>query len=193
MKEVKISDEALQGKIFELTKKLQGYGISLEQWGTGKAKTVGHLAKEVLEGETVLVDINGEIVRRVELVHIDVRYTAGGTELQLVEDRQEFKDGRERRRGLTGISEKMKPGEDPLASAKRALHEELGVNNCGEIDSLGTKEETQTSPSYPGLTTEYLRHEMRTNLPDSAYRADGYVEEQQDKCTFFVWREVESK
>jgi len=185
-----ITKQQLSAQTLEITKRLSSHGVPLDSWGSGKAKTIGHLAKEILEGETVLVDKNGEIIRRVELVHVDVRYTSNGTELQLVEDRQEFKDGRVRRRGLTGISEKMKPEENPVVSAKRALMEELGVNDQANLESLGTQEKTQNSPSYPGLTTEYLRHEMRTIMPNSAFKPEGYVENQSDKSTYFVWKEV---
>lgn len=186
----KLTEAQLSAQVLEVANRLRGYGIPLEQWGIGKAKTIGHLAKEILEGETVLVDKNGEIIRRVELVHVDVRYKSEGMELQLIEDRQEFRDGRERRRGLTGISEKMKPGENPNVSAKRALSEELGINGRVDLENLGIEEETQTSPSYPGLTTEYLRHEMCTVLQYSAFRSEGYVENQTDKSTYFVWKEI---
>lgn len=190
MAEKLITEQRLSAQVLEITNKLKSYQIPLDKLGTGKAKTINHLAKEVLEGETVLVDNNGEVIRRVELVHIDVRYRSEGVELQLVEDRQEFKDGRSRRRGLTGISEKMKPGENPVVSARRALIEELGVNDQLNFESLDTEEGTQTSPSYPGLTTGYLRHEMQITLPNSAFRREGYVEDQSDKSTYFVWKEV---
>ncbi len=187
MSETDISETELAAQVEEVTDRLQAHGIPLEQWGVGKAKTVTHLAKEILEGETVLTEKSGELLRSVELVHLDVRYVSDGVELQLLEDRQEFADGRERRRGLAGLSEKMKPGEDPLSSARRALGEELGVNSENEVQDLGSEQESQTSPSYPGLTTEYTRHEMRTYLPKEAFKPEGYVERQQDKSTFFVW------
>lgn len=184
------TQDTLQAKTLEVKKLLQTYGVPVEQFGTGKAKTLEHLAQEILEGETVLVDKDGEIVRRVELVHIDVRFTQNGVELQLVEDRQVFTDGRERRRGLTGISEKMKPGENPSLSAKRALAEEIGVVVMTDVQSIGTEEETKTSPSYPGLSTEYLRHEMATTISEADFREDGYAEVQPDKTTYFVWRSI---
>ena len=120
MAETLIPESQLNAKISEIAGQLNGYGIPLDQWGKGKAKTIGHLAKEIIEGETVLVNKGSEIVRRVELVHVDVRHTNGDVELQFVEDRQVFKDGRERRRGLTGVSEKIKPGKDPRVAAERA-------------------------------------------------------------------------
>jgi len=77
-----------------------------------------------------------------------------------------------------------------MASARRALREELGVQNSNIIENLGIQSETQTSPSYPGLTTEYIRHEMHTNLPEQAFNPDGYVENQPDKNTYFVWKKL---
>lgn len=180
-----------QEQIIEVTKKLQSYGVTLDQWGTGPAKTVTQLAKEVFEGETVLIEQKGKIFRTVELVHIDVRFKAGETELQLFEDRQEFRDGRQRRRGFLGISEKVIPGEDPLSSAKRALMEELGISSHVHLNSTGVEKYTLPSPSYPGLMTKYKEYKMQTYIPDSAYKADGYVEEQTDKNTYFVWQKIE--
>lgn len=123
-------------------------------------------------------------------MHVDVRHMANGVEMQLFEDRQEFKDGRVRRRGLVGLSEKMKPDENPLLSAKRALAEELSFNSAGDIDDLGIERVDQQSPSYPGLPTEYLIHNMKTELPANAYNPEGYVEKQSDKSTFFIWKEI---
>jgi len=111
MTETFIPKAQLDTKVAEVINLLNDYDIPITHWGIGKAKTIEHLATEILEGETTLVDRNGEIIRQVELVHVDIRYTlADGVQLQLVEDRQHFHDGRERQRGLTGISEKMKPG-----------------------------------------------------------------------------------
>jgi hypothetical protein len=184
------TQDPLQAKTSEVKKLLQTYGVPVEQFGTGKAKTLEHLAQEILEGETVLVDKDGKIVRRVELVHIDVRFTQNGDEFQLVEDGQVFIDGRERRRGLTGISEKMKPGENPLICAKRALAEEIGVDSGNDIQVMETEEETKTSPSYPGLSTEYRRHKMKITISEKDFLEDGYTEVQPDKTTYFVWRRI---
>jgi len=175
----------------ELIEKLKSYNIPLKQWGTGEAKKINHLAKEVAEGESTLIDKDGEIIRSVGLVHIDVLYKAGDLNLQLIEDRQEFKGGRIRRRELTGISEKLKPGENPLTSAKRSLTEELGIDEECLVEDLGINEKIQVSPSYPGLKTLYTKHEMLTYLPRSAFRIDGYTEVQPDKNTFFIWKKIE--
>lgn len=184
------SETGLEAQILDITTQLRKYNLPLGEWGTGSAKTIKHLAKEILEGETGLFEENGEIIRRVEVAHLDVRCVTNGVEWQLLEDRQVFVDGRERRRGLTGLSEKMKPGEDSLLSARRALSEELGVNIPVQIEESRIERETRTSPSYPGLKTEYLRHEFTTYLPDSEFRFEGYSEVQLDKTTYFVWKEM---
>lgn len=186
MTEKLVLEPLLEVKVLELTKLLQLHGIPIEQFGVGEAKTIRHLAKEILEGETTL-----EVMRKIVGVQLQVECIVDGVKFQLVEDRQEFADGRERRRGLAGLSEKMKPGEDPVASAKRALAEELGIQDETKIESLGIREEIKTSPSYPGLTTKYLLFEMLTQLPESAFNPDGYVEHQEDKSTYFVWQEVQ--
>ena len=68
--------------------------------------------------------------------------------------------------------------------------EELNVQSGSEIDSIRVEEESKVSPSYPGLATEYLRHEMKTNLSAAAFKPEGYIEHQADKSTYFVWREL---
>ncbi len=188
--EIRIPKKQLKTQILEITNRLKSHGIPVERWGLGMAKTIAHLAKEIIEGETVITVENGEILRKVKLTHVDVRHVVNGVGLQLVEDRQEFKGGRKRRRRITGVTEKMKPGEGPISSAKRALLEELGINYKDKIESLGFEEKTRMSPSYPGLITKYSKYKMRVNLPNSAFRPEGYIEKQPDKRTFFIWEEI---
>lgn len=184
----------LQAEAMRAAHMLREYRIPVQQWGEGQAKTVLHLAQEILKGETELVIENGKLLRRISIAHVDVRYRRpDGVELRIVEDRQVFADGRVRERGRKRVSEKMKSGEDLLETAKRGLLEELGVKAELEFEDLGSKQEVQISSSYPGLTTEYNVHKMRTFLPDEAFNPEGYKEVQKDKTTYFVWREVLEK
>lgn len=173
--------------VADLKSKLSEYGIPLDEWGVGKAKTLRHLAQEVLAGETVLVESGREILRRVEFVHIEVTYDNGQSKLRLVEEKQVFRDGRERRRNLTGVSEKMLPGENPTSAAARALREEIGVYDS-HLSYQSSETETISSPSYPGLKTEYLKHEAESVIDESDFQPEGYIEEQDDKTTYFVWQ-----
>lgn len=180
----------LAAKIEEVATLLKSHGIPLEYWGVGKAKTVRHLVTEIIDRETELIAENGELKRKISVVHIDVEYNLNGQKLTLVEDRQEFKDGRIRKRGLDGVSEKMKPGENPFISSKRALLEELGLVVEAGFEHIVTSKKTLASSSYPGLITDYLVHQMRINMPLSLFHSEGYREVQIDKTTYFVWRKT---
>ncbi len=174
----------------QIKQKLEKHGISTENWGVGKAKTLEHLVKEVLAGETHLVESGNELLRRVEFVHVEVYFSKDGVTFQLIEDRQEFSDGRTRRRGLSGVSEKMSPNENVMNAITRALREELGVTHSTDIEYIGREDETIDSPSYPGLKTEYKKHEGSVNLSERDFNPSGYIEVQKDKKTFFVWKQI---
>ena len=176
-------------KMNSLISLLSEHGIDTSLFGQGQAKTLSHLLKEVEEGEAVFEVESGVLRRVISLVSIQIQSPYGE---QLVEDRQVFKDGRVRERGLTALAEKFKPGEDRIVAARRALQEELGVS--AEIaDTLvflegGTEEKVKTSPSYPGLISVYRVTNLSVELPAAAYDPSGYIEKQSDKSTYFLWK-----
>lgn len=145
----------------ELREWLEKNGIDCAAWGTGGAKSVRQLYDEVVAGETVLED--DPPLRRVEVVTLRVRQ--GGEEL--VEAAQLMSDGSVRRRDLAP-AEKVKPGEDVVAAALRCLGEELGVGAAGVVvERVSEPREpgAQPSPSYPGLPTAYVFHEVEVRVP----------------------------
>lgn len=177
-----------------LKKQLADAGIDTSLWGTGQAKTLAHLQKEVESGETILITgETGELLRRVVVGGADIYYQSpDGKKYRLKEDRQVFKDGRARRRDLgQAVSEKMKPDEEPMAAMIRGIKEELGISGEIALSETGTDIQQVTSPSYPGLESEYIRHKFQATLADEQFNPNGYVEEQSDKSTYFVWEEVE--
>ena len=176
-----------------LEQQLADAGIDVSQWGKGAAKTFEHLQKEIDSGEMVLVkDENGELLRRLVVGKADILYTSPeGKKYRLVEEKQVFKDGRERRRDLgEAISEKMKPDENPTEATARGVQEELGIEGDLDMKELAVNEERLVSPSYPGLTSQYILHRYEATLKDEQFKQDGYIEEQPDKSTYFVWKEV---
>lgn len=58
----------------DLSELLMGYGVPVSQFGQGGAKEVSDLAKEIKEGETVLYDDNGKLIRKVSVANVDVLY-----------------------------------------------------------------------------------------------------------------------
>ncbi|CAN5609283.1 hypothetical protein BH23PAT2_BH23PAT2_10170 [soil metagenome] len=183
-----VTDDDIQQKLFDAD-------IDVSLWGEGQAKTLSHLVNEINEGETLLeMDKTGELVRRVAVGRADVFFTdTDGQTYRLREDRQIFKDGRTRRRTdiEASLSEKMKFHEDPETAMIRGIQEELGISGGVALESTGTDEERMTSPSYPGLTSEYTSINFKALLTEKQYKPEGYIERQQDKDTYFVWDKVE--
>ena len=176
-----------------LKQQLEGAGIDTFLYGTGQAKTLAHFQKEIESGETVLIiGKEGELLRKVVVGVADVFYVSPeGKKYRLKEDRQVFKDGRERRRDSgQAVSEKMKPDENPNDAMIRGIREELGIEGEIILAETGADEQLLTSPSYPGLQSQYIRHKFEAVLNQEQFREDGYVEKQPDKSTYFVWEEV---
>ena len=169
----------------ELSDKLKEYSIPINQYGVGQSKTIQHLFNELQEWECRIEDENGILVRYIDFVGVKVFYK----DLFLKEDRQEFKDGRVRRRDIkASVAEKMKPNEDPMESVIRGMEEELKIKvDPSQIKSTKPLSYSQSSKSYPGLETKYNEYPFICHLNDKQFKSDGYIEVQKDKSTFFKW------
>lgn len=167
----------------------------ISQWGKQKGtKWLSDLRAEVTAGESVLRKTPEGLVRSVSVTRIYVFYnhpTRGL--LELVEDRQEFKDGLPtRQRALNCISEKLLPQEkrNPRRGAIRALKEEIGLEGIEEkrlieVDILPIKED---SHSYPGLVTEYIIYSFSLTLEEEEFEKMRLEEELENTVTHFLWR-----
>jgi len=175
----------------KLRKVLREHGTDLECFGVGSAKTLADLHAEIANGETLLVEVDGHLVRRVSVLGVDVFANIEGERIiHLVEDRQVFADGRVRRRTMpTSISEKLHPGEDPLEAVTRALDEEINISEFTLLTPTPRKRvEKGGSQSYPGILSEYTKYEVDVLIAPSEYLADGYREIQVgNKVTHFLW------
>jgi len=186
-------EKSNESVLYVLRQQLEGAGINVSEWGKGQAKTLAHLQKEIKSGETVLVTgEQGELLRKVVVGGVDIFYVSpDGKKYRLKEDKQIFKDGRERKRDLgQAVSEKMKPKEDPKDAMIRGVREELGIEGEISLTETGADEQLLSSPSYPGLQSQYIRYKFEAMLNDQQFKSNGYVEEQDDKSTYFVWEEV---
>ena len=176
----------------ELRNNLVEHGIPVERWGTGQSKTLKHLYNEIESGECSLSDEGEYLTRYIEFVAIKVYYRKEEDLYFLREDRQEFNDGRIRKRNMpSSVSEKMKFGEDPVVTANRGIEEELGFRV--ESSQLSKRKDivyNGSSVSYPGLTAKYKGHQYNCYITDEQFSDSGYIEVQKDKKTFFRHEEV---
>ena len=187
-----LSEEELLLEKWE--KRLRETGVPLEMWGKGKAKTLSHLVGEISrEAINIFFDEErGKWVREVKPVEVHVFYESSeGVTYFLREDGQIFKDGRERKRGFPWVGEKMEKGEDILSASIRAVKEELGLvppfaSGPGHFEN---KEIERSSGSYPGFISRHSVSCFEVYLTPEQFNPEGYVEEQEDKSTFFVWEE----
>ncbi len=176
----------------ELLALLQAHNIPLNEWGVGEAKNFNHLLSEVQSGEATVVEENGNLLRSAEGAVLVVYSTDGKRTWRLKEDKQVFKDGREKRRELeTSIGEKMRPDESAVEAAYRALREELKIT---ERLALTPKPSIIKGPvssqSFPGLMTRYVMNVFEVFLPQHLFKSEGYIECQEDKTNYYTWIEV---
>lgn len=174
---------------------LVSHDVPVGEYGTGKYKTIGHLYKEIKEGETILTEEDGGLVRRVEFVGAKVIYRASEGTLRLYEAKQVFKDGRVRVRNNMPYSaaEKFKVGEDLNEVLVRGMEEELGIHVDPSQFAFYNKKEVENNDDYPGIRSFHIGHEYIVNLNKEQYKPEGYIERQDDKDVYFEWRPISVK
>ena len=177
-----------------LVNQLNNFGIDTKLWGTGEAKTVDHLLKELEDGESRLVKSKDKLIRQLRIVSIDVSYTnPDGILYKLKEDRQVFNDGRIRKRNLTSaVHEKMLPHEHAIQCAHRAMQEELGIGDIFNLYERKACMFSRISNSYPGLESQYLQFPFSLELNHDQFKPEGYREVQTDKTTYFIWKQIDT-
>lgn len=171
---------------------LDQYGIDETKW----RKTPEDLMKEIFEGETELKSVDGALERHTNTVLMTVCSPDGSQ--RLIEDRQEFKDGKVVKRGLTEVAEKFKAGENPSEVALRAIKEELLSSaefdsSSIELKQIPLPENNIVPPSaYEGLKTVNNMTRFLVKLPIELYEKEGYVEKQKKKTNYMVWQEFDT-
>ncbi len=181
----------------ELKNLLSSSGIDPNLYGSGTAKTVSDLAKEIIDGESEIINVGGKLERRIGAVAISLLFiNDDGDLLKLFENKQVFRDGRVRNREPlygTSIVEKIHAGEDKKAAMARGVLEEIGVDIGNVIvDEPELRSRLRDSESYPGLQTNqetYVFPDVVINEGD--FKPEGYVEVQDNKSTYFVWKREE--
>ena len=183
----------IPGEYIDFVQMLKDHDINTELYGTGTFKTIGHLYHEIEEGETELTDEGGQLVRRVQFVGARILHKKDGKWWRLYEEKQIFKDGRERRRANMPYSaaEKFKSGEDPKEVIVRGMKEELNLDITKDQFAFYNKKEIENNDDYPGIKSFHIGYEFLVVLNDDQFLERGYIERQADKDVYFTWRPVE--
>lgn len=155
----------------ELSRFLTAHGVDTSGWGSGQAKRVSDLSKEIKSFETrLIVGSDGKVARHLRVVKVAVR-DPEIPERVLVEATQILPDGRERRRNIL-LCEKAMGEEDWQVAAIRGIEEELG-SILGKVKDKSVKllKDTFTehivqsdSQSYPTLPTFYTYITVDANV-----------------------------
>ena len=178
--------------INDLIKKLKEFNIPIDTWNTNEYKSVDNLMQEIESDDCYLKEQDGRLVRHVDFATIVIYYKDGDGVLKLKEDRQEFSDGRVRKRNQDGVSEKMKQGEIPVESAIRGIKEELDVVvEKSQLNYIEESNKESDSVSYPGLSAKYKKYLFKCYLNKEQFNPDGYIEVQENLKTFFKWEKEE--
>lgn len=171
--------------------KLNKNGINPSEWKGGIKIEV--LYDEWKKGECVFEkDLTG-IIKKAKVVCVHCLHTnQEGKKLRLNEEKQIMPDGSERFRGYKFVSETMKPTETPEIAAKRALQEELQIDDpelyfehTPNLDEDKIKEST----TYSGLKCHYLIYHFKTEIPTKLFK-ERYEEIEDNVTTIFGWEKV---
>jgi hypothetical protein len=171
-----------------LTAWLQAHQVDITTWGQGGAKSVEDLWREVQQAESALYQ--EAPLRRVQVVELFIE--DGGC--RLIEAAQILNSGQVRRRNQPP-SEKMLPGEDPFATARRCLAEELAITEeahiCFPEQQVRERHELIESTSYPGLVTGFTFYRVAVqvhNLPPADFTTTNAAHSHGDPVVAHHWR-----
>ncbi len=186
-----ISDE--KSAASALKHQLKSAGINTSAWGSGKSKSIEELQEEINSGKSsLIISGNGEILRKVEVAKVDLFFnTPEGKRLKLIEEKRVFSDGREKSRDTAhSVSKKIRKAKTPQSAIKDAIEKKLGITGDINLTELDMEEDTNLSPSYPGLRSVYIFYNFRADLKPEQFIPSGYTEKHPDKITVYSWKEI---
>lgn len=147
---------------------LNQHKVQTKLFGVGDARSLSQLVAEVNSGETQLFekpDSPGDLRRYLEILIVRIVNSSGAC---LVETGHSFGGGQSRQRNLFPAT-KLRPFEDAIWAVRRLLAE-LDIPFSSAKTTFGPRRtETSSSPSYPSITTVYLKQVVEVQLEDICY------------------------
>jgi len=148
----------------EIQKQLKDAGVDYKLWPAGKFKS---MTDELAKGEAALVDVDGRLLRVVDIVMVKV---TKDTEEVLAEVEEEVGDpgGQVARTQLNWLpAVKRRPDENMYVAGKRCINRYLGIDENAVIFNTGSvliAEEEKDSQTYPGLKSLYRKRIITANV-----------------------------
>lgn len=144
---------------------LNKHKVQTKLFGVGDARSLSQLVAEVNSGETQLFekpDSPGDLRRYLEILIVRIKSSSGDC---LVETGHTFGGGQMRKRNLFPAT-KLRPFEDAIWAVRRLLAE-LDIPFSSAKTTFGPRRtEISNSPSYPSITTVYLKQVVEVQLED---------------------------
>jgi hypothetical protein len=153
----------------ELMEYLKECKVDISKFGKEGFRTLRDFSTELIKGESTLVkSADGKVQRVVEVVILDLRKGASGSDAEqiLVQKSQLVGEGKSKELNRMPAV-KRRPDENQFLAAQRVLKRELQMEaNYVRIDpsSVRILEEPGDSTNYPGLTTLYKKRIIRASL-----------------------------
>mmetsp|Transcript_82686 Transcript_82686/g.129196 ORF Transcript_82686/g.129196 Transcript_82686/m.129196 type:complete len:865 (-) Transcript_82686:307-2901(-) len=148
-----------------MTSTLAKHGVDTKKFGQGGARSIKELVDETKTGETRLYSKGSEIRRYLDILIVKIRRTDSGTDSYLIETGHSFGKGQSVSKNAFPAT-KIRPYEDKLWAVRRLLGEVDIPYASSKIQFGPRRTETSQSPSYPGLTTVYLKQVVEVTLSE---------------------------
>jgi len=148
----------------DIQKQLKDAGVDYTRWPTGKFKI---FCDELSKGEAALVDVDGKLLRVVDIVVVKV---TKDTKEVLAEVEEEVGDpaGEVVRSTLNWLpAVKRRPDENMYVAGKRCVNKYLGIDENAVVFNTGSvliAEEEKESQTFPGLKSLYRKRIITANV-----------------------------
>jgi serine/threonine protein kinase len=144
----------------QMKNQLTKHKIDMKKFGTGKARSIRELAEETSTGETRFYSNGTQMRRYLEILVVKIKNSYGG---YLIETGHSFGKGQSSSKNQFPAT-KVRPYEDKVWAVRRLLGEVDIPYSSSKIQFGPRRVETQESPSYPGITTVYLKQVVEVSL-----------------------------
>lgn len=145
-------------------------------------KTQDDIVQELALGECKLQQKEGEVIRVVNLVTIEIEHEGQ----LLVEAFQELHNGKRVNRCIVGVAEKVQHGETPKQAARRGISEELEGITPEALEATGFNFDPNKVSKYRGIQSFAAKHMFKATLKLEDIR-ERYEEIREGVRTVFVW------